>query len=72
MQNTSSDTLSQRTRNALSLKPYRKRERDPKEAMPIAICNGAVKHHYRTGDGEARQYQRPGSEIAIAIPSRGF
>jgi hypothetical protein len=31
-----------------------------------------LRNHYRTGDGEVVQPLRPGSDLAMAIPSRGY
>lgn len=69
-----SEGLSARARNAMSMPYYTPRQRHPNEATPPAICNGSMPsaEPYRTGDGDARQFQRPGSTAALAIPSRGF
>ena len=44
---------------------------------PTRICAASMPHHgyhthYRLGDGETVQLQRPGSERAHALPSRGL
>ncbi len=69
-----SESLSTRARNALRMPYYTPRERHPDEAAPTTICNGMMPstNAYRTGDGEVRQPQRPGSTVALDIPSRGF
>lgn len=69
-----SDKLSLKTRITLGMPRYAPRKRQPNEATPTVICNGMVPSHteYRTGDGEVRQAQRPGSTQALAIPSHGF
>lgn len=68
------DQLSKSARDALQLPRCAPRQRHPDEATPTAICNGSMPsaQPYRTGDGDARQYQRPGSAAALAIPSHGF
>lgn len=50
--------------------PIVKRKRENNEALPLASTVW-TKGSYRTGDGETRQGQRPGSERAYTLPSRG-
>lgn len=44
------------------------------EDMPSRICNASMrdKPPYKTGDGEVLQSQRPGSDVAYKLPSRGI
>lgn len=51
--------------------PITKRQRSSDEAMPLT-SHVWTKGSYKTGDGETRQVQRPGSEIASTLPSRGY
>jgi hypothetical protein len=69
-----SEGLSAKSRKAMSMPYYTPRQRHPDEATPPAICNGSMPSstQYRTGDGEVRQAQRPGSAAALAIPSHGM
>ena len=46
-------------------------------AAPVRICAASMPHwgqhnHYRPGGGEVLQLQRPGSERAHGLPSRGL
>jgi hypothetical protein len=51
--------------------PIVKRQREKHEAMPLT-SSVWTKGSYRTGDGEVRQIQRPGSEVANKLPSLGY
>lgn len=44
------------------------------EDIPSRICNASTRHKgaYKTGDGEVLQSQRPGSDVAYKLPSRGI
>ena len=37
----------------------------------VRMCNATMPGSYRTGDGEVRQAQRPGSGVASGLPSHG-
>ena len=50
--------------------PFVKRIREKNEATGLAM-NVWSKGSYRTGDGEVPQAQRPGSERAYTLPSKG-
>lgn len=68
-----SEHLSQKARLALNMPRCAARQRQPGEALPVTIHNGMPSAMpYRTGDGEVRQAQRPGSTVALAIRSHGF
>jgi hypothetical protein len=57
--------------NVRSKTPIVPRQREKHEALPLTSSvwtNGS----YRTGDGEVRQIQRPGSEVAHKLPSKGY
>lgn len=66
--------VSETARRMLGLQRTAPRERKPEEATPIAIHNGTMPSDdpYRTGDGDARPTQRPGSDVAASIKSFGF
>lgn len=69
-----SDEISPTARRRLSM-PRSKPSAPPAGAAGrVSICNGSMpsSNEYRTGDGEVRQAQRPGSTAALDIPSRGF
>ena len=51
--------------------PIIKRKRSTYEALPPTSTIW-TKGSYKTGDGEVRQAQRPGSELAYTLPSRGY
>ncbi len=51
--------------------PIVKRQREKHEAMPLT-SSVWTPGFYRTGDGEVRQIQRPGSEVAHKLPSLGY
>lgn len=57
--------------NVRSKTPIVKRQRGSNEALPLASTVW-TQGSYRTGDGEVRQVQRPGSEYASTLPSRGY
>lgn len=50
--------------------PIVKRQREKHEAMPLT-SSVWTSGSYRPGDGEVRQIQRPGSEVAHKPPSLG-
>ena len=37
----------------------------------VRMCNATMPGSYRTGDGDVRQAERPGSGVAYGLPSRG-
>lgn len=37
----------------------------------VRMCNATMPGSYRTGDGEVRQAERPGSGVAYGLPSHG-
>ena len=51
--------------------PIVKRQREKHEAMPLT-SSVWTSGSYRPGDGEVRQIQRPGSEVAHNLPSLGY
>ena len=57
--------------NVRSKTPIIPRQREEHEALPMSSTIW-TKGSYRTGDGEVRQLQRPGSHVAAALPSRGY
>lgn len=61
-----------RAPKSLRPKPGPKRIRDTGEALPVTPSTLWAKATYSTGDGEVRQLQRPGSEHAYTLPSRGY
>lgn len=38
----------------------------------VKMCNATMPGSYRTGDGETPAAQRPGSQTAYSLPSRGI
>ena len=57
--------------NVRSKTPIVKRQREKHEEMPLTSTIW-TEGSYRTGDGEVRQIQRPGAEVANKLPSLGY
>lgn len=60
-----------RANKSMRPRPTPKRKRAAHEALPPTTTVW-TKGTYSTGDGEVRQLQRPGSEHAYTLPSRGY